>query len=322
MFLVKEIRQVVVASSILLLPCSLAFRLLSALECAHTTKGRESRCGPCLIQLEERDRITDCSIYSYSTSCIRQLAWTHLAMAPYDLDYRVETLIPNIICGQHGTKLSPEQEETLINVKVYYDPSENRQLCRACGWTDKHELTSSYLPRLRINHTRANAGLWTMGNDWVVWDCPDGERKNDYITHQFLKRQGTTDIPLVKEMVEFKDEDGRYNFLVMSRAKGVPLEHKWHTLSRAAKKSYIQQVAAALRELRQLTAEFPQRVDGSLLGDNVIAQCNSQKQCIKIGKTAEEWLDNMDEELREGISRKLQTRDKTVIEARMQELRV
>jgi uncharacterized lipoprotein YmbA len=74
--------------------------------------------------------------------------------------------------------------------------------------------------------------------------------------------------------------------------------------------------------MRQFTAEFPQRVDGSPLGDVIIAQCNSQKQCIKIGKTAEEWLDNMDEELREGISRQLQTRDKTVIEAKLQEIRV
>jgi hypothetical protein len=243
-------------------------------------------------------------------------------MAPYDMDYRVETLIPNVVCGKYGTKLSSEQEETLKNVEANYNPSLNRQLCRACGWTDRHELTSSYLPRLRINHTRANAGLWAMGNDWIVWDCPDGERKNDYITHQFLRGQGTSNIPLVKEMVEFKDEDGQYNFLVMSRAKGVPLEHIWRTLPRAAKKSYVQQLAAALREMRQFTAEFPQRVDGSPLGDVIIAQCNSQKQCIKIGKTAEEWLDNMDEELREGISRQLQTRDKTFIEAKLQEIRV
>jgi hypothetical protein len=126
----------------------------------------------------------------------------------------------------------------------------------------------------------------------------------------------------VKNVVEFKDEDGRYNFVVMSRAKAVLLETVWNTLSREEKDSYAQQLVAALREMRQFTAEFPQRVIGSPLWDNIIRDCNSRKQCKKVGKTAEDWFKNMDEELREGISRFLQTRDETAINAKMRELKV
>ena len=79
----------------------------------------------------------------------------------------------------------------------------------------------------------------------------------------------------------------------------------------------MQQIAAMLRELRQFTAEFPQRVDGDPLWDNVIANCGSRKKCIKVGKTTDEWFNNMDEELREGIARRLRTRDKAVIEAHL-----
>ncbi|KAH7345833.1 hypothetical protein BKA66DRAFT_576880 [Pyrenochaeta sp. MPI-SDFR-AT-0127] len=77
----------------------------------------------------------------------------------------------------------------------------------------------------------------------------------------------------------------------------------------------------AFQELRQFTATYPQEVDGSPLWDNIIGNCDSRKKCIKIGKTAEEWIQNMDEELREGISRILKTKDKTIITARLQELK-
>lgn len=156
----------------------------------------------------------------------------------------------------------------------------------------------------------------------MVWDRTDEERGNDYITHQFLRKQDTKHIPLVKEMVEFKDEDARYNFVVMSRAKGVQLESVWPGLSPESKNNYVEQMAAALREMRQFTAEFPQKVDGTPLWDNIIGNCSSRKKCRKIGKTTEDWFNNIDEELREGISRQLKTRNKTVINDRLQELKV
>ncbi|KAH7085811.1 kinase-like domain-containing protein [Paraphoma chrysanthemicola] len=248
-------------------------------------------------------------------------------MAPnYDLYYQPKDLIPNIVCrqidyeNQSVSELSEDEKETLKGVVSGYTPGDNPQLCRACGWSYKHELCSSYLPRLRVQHAQENKGLWTMGNDWMVWDRAEEDSGNDFMTHQFLQMQGAKNIPLVKRMVEFKDENGRYNFTVMSRIKGITLDSIWNRLSRKSKHSYAQQLVVILRELRQFTADFPQRVDGSPLWDNVVGNCNSRKQCIKVGRTKEEWFQNMDVELREGISRQLNTKDETVIDARLQEL--
>ena len=209
-------------------------------------------------------------------------------MVSYELDFRPENLIPNIVYRELEGKLSADEEKTLQGVINYVDTIEPRTLCRACGWNSHLELTSSYLPRLHIEPSHGNKGFWTMGNDWIIWDRPQGEARNDYMTHQFLQNQGTKDIPLVKRMVEFKDENSGYNFVVMSRARGMTLESQWKRLSKESKNSYAQQIVAALRELRQFTAEFPQRVDRSPLWDNVIRHCGSRKMCQKIGKTAEE----------------------------------
>jgi len=243
-------------------------------------------------------------------------------MTSYDFDFKPENLIPNVVYRENNSKLSADEEKTLQGVISYVDSIEPQTLCRVCGWNSHHEVNSSYLPRLHIEHIRCNTGFWSMGNDWIVWDRPQDEARNDYMTHQFLQKQGTKDIPLVKKMVEFEDENGGYNFVVMSRAKGMTLESQWEELSEESKKTYAQQMVAAIRELRQFTAEFPQRVDGSPLWDNVIGNCSSRKMCQKIGKTAEEWFDSMEEELREGLARILKTRDKTVIDARIQELKV
>ncbi|KAH9861595.1 hypothetical protein J1614_011346 [Plenodomus biglobosus] len=242
-------------------------------------------------------------------------------MPDYDLHFQPKDLIPNLIYQEDDDHLSDKDKETLAGVEEVCTTLTPRHLCRACGWNSQHELGSSYLPRICIRHTRENGGLWSVGNDWMLWDRTNEERGNDYMTHQFLQKQNTKDIPLVKRMVEFKDENGLYNFVVMSRAKGVPLESVWKGLSRKQKRSYAQQMAIALRELRQFTAEFPQRVDGSPLWDSIIASCDSRKECIKIGKTPEEWINNMEEELLEGISRQLRTMDKTVINAKLQEFK-
>jgi hypothetical protein len=247
-------------------------------------------------------------------------------MVNFELDFSPDALIPNLVCrplNDDGTytPLSAEQAETLKGVSEVYQ-MKRETLCRACGWNTYHECTSSYLPRLRVQHTRANGGMWVMGNDWLVWDRTQEEKSNDYITHQFLQKHGVKDIPLVKRMEEFNDADGKYNFVVMSRARGTPLENAWPGLSQGEKDGYVRQMVDMLRELRSFTAEYPQRVDGGPLWDNVIGNCESRKECIKVGKTAEEWIDNMDEELREGLSRQMRTKDKAVIEAKMQEFKV
>ncbi|OAL47543.1 kinase-like protein, partial [Pyrenochaeta sp. DS3sAY3a] len=241
-------------------------------------------------------------------------------MAPSDKNFHPTALVPDIVTITNTSVLTAEEEERLKGVKMNFS-GKPVQLCRACHWSTMDELTGSYLPRVHIEYTRRNGGLWSMGNDWMLWDRTDDYCKNDYMTHQFLQKHNTKNIPLVKRMAEFKDESSGHNFVVMSRAKGVQLEEVWYKLSVPEKRSYAQQMAAALKELRQFTAEFPQRVDGSPLWDNVIGHCDSRKECIKIGKTAEEWIGNIEEELREGIARQLKTKDKTLIDTRFKEIK-
>lgn len=243
-------------------------------------------------------------------------------MSTYDISFEPEKLIDGIVCRSYGTELTPEEEETLKDVK-HWGPQPAEKLCRACGWDTEHETTSSYLPRLRIFDTKVSSGLWTMGNDWMVWDRPSKFSGNDYMSWKFLTDKKVKDVPLVKHMSEFADENGGYNFVVMSRAKGVPLHSVWHGLKGAQKRAYTEQMKAALREMRSLKADYPQRADGSPLWDCIVARSDCDgRNCIKVGRTTEEWLKNMEPELREGISRFHQTRDKAVIDAKLAEITV
>ncbi|KAF2007391.1 kinase-like protein [Amniculicola lignicola CBS 123094] len=141
------------------------------------------------------------------------------------------------------------------------------------------------------------------------------------MTYQFLKQQGTKNIPLVEAMHQYGKSGDPFQFTVMSRAKGVPLQSVWHGLSSEERKGYAEQVTAALRELRKFTSPVPRRVDGSPLWDNIIGRCYVSKKCQNIKNTTEEWLGSIDEELRFGIARSYRTLDKDFIEAKLKELK-
>jgi hypothetical protein len=242
-------------------------------------------------------------------------------MAPYDISFHPKDLITNAVFSPENGYLTEDDQKKLG--KIDNRASKKCELlCRACGWNSNTEF-GSYLPRLRIYHTRANSGLWIMGNDWFIRDrlAKPGIRTNDYMTYKFLREQGTKDIPLVEEMYQFGKEGDEFQFTVMSRVKGVPLENIWSQLTPEEKRGYADQMIAALRELRQFTAPAPQRVDGSPLWDNFIGMCNTETICKVVPKTKEEWLDGMDKELRAGIAKELGTDDEASIEALVQELR-
>jgi hypothetical protein len=240
-------------------------------------------------------------------------------MAPHDLSFQPEDLIPNIVFSPEKGILTAEDRKKLGN-PLRIPPIDNPVLCRACGWTAYNECCSSYLPRLRIFHTRTNDGLWVMGNDYVMWDrIRTPRRQNDYMTVKFLQEKGTKNIPLVEEMYQFGKEDSKFQFTIMSRAKGVPLINIWESLSEDVKKGYAQQMIVALRELRQFTSPIPCRVDGSTLWDNIIGQC-PVGECKTIEKTKEEWFDGMAADLRYGLSNRLKTEDKNIIDAALQDI--
>lgn len=244
-------------------------------------------------------------------------------MSKYDIKFQPEDLIPNVVFSPEKAYISKEDKKKLGDRDGSYD-CETKLLCRACGWNTYHEVGSSYLPRLRIFHTRKNSGLWTIGNDYVMWDRPGdkGTETNDYMTWKFLREQGTK-IPLVDEMLQLGKEGDPFHFTIMSRVKGVPLENVYDKFTSEQKKGIADQLVAELRELRQYTAPTPQRTDGSPLWDNVVAQCWGARLCKTILPTKEEWLDSTDEELRASIAKTQahDQRDAKAIDARIQELR-
>ncbi|KAF2797756.1 hypothetical protein K505DRAFT_234787 [Melanomma pulvis-pyrius CBS 109.77] len=197
-----------------------------------------------------------------------------------------------------------------------------KQLCRACGWTTYNEVTSCYIPRIRIFYTNPYAGLWALGQDWLVWDrLNDGALGQDFVTWQFLRSRNVQNIPLVKEMRQLNAPTDQVQLTLTSRVKGQELGAIWDTLSLEEKASYRNQLTAMLRELRQFTAPFPQNADGTPLHDKILGLCRpTAATCKRIGKTKEDWFDNIAEELRSGISRQLKTKDAAVIEKKFREL--
>jgi len=245
-------------------------------------------------------------------------------MSDYQIDHHFgpKDLIPDAVFVPAGTELSAEDKPKFEGVQHRVDHDSITELCRACGWTNQHEVNTFYLPRLRIFHARQHSGLWEMGNDYVIWDrSGEKEMNHDFITHQFLKEKRVKDIPLVEEMHQYGKSTDPYHFVVMSRAKGAPLKDVWPTASLEEKRGYVDQLVAAIRELRQFTAPYPQRVDGGPLYDNILPICGVRSPCKFIGKTTEDWFNNMDAEMRRGLGRKYNTKDDALIDEKLKELK-
>ncbi|KAF2706951.1 kinase-like protein [Pleomassaria siparia CBS 279.74] len=171
-------------------------------------------------------------------------------------------------------------------------------------------------------YARSGGGLWHIGNEWFLWDrVNNGRLGNDFITHQFLRSHTIQNIPLVEKMQLISEPTDKVQFTLMSRTRGIPLRDIWDSLSKEQKQGYRDQLIAALREMRQFTAPFPQRADGTPLHDKIIAECQpAAANCKSIGKTKEEWFNNIADELRYGISLMLETKDATIIQERFQQL--
>ncbi|KAH9218169.1 hypothetical protein DL95DRAFT_361153 [Leptodontidium sp. 2 PMI_412] len=218
-----------------------------------------------------------------------------------------------------------EQLSTLDGVKAYADtPEENQtELCRSCGWKVIDE-SSSYDSRVKIFHTRANVGMWALGSEWLLIDQinnPD-TLGNDFMTQDFLRNQPGCKIPLVKEMKCISKPTDKIKFTLMSRAEGVTLQSIWHTLSKDQQLSYTDQLAEIIRELRTYTSPVACKVDGTLLDDYILGVCSERAPCCKkIGFTGKEWIDNLADELRDGLARTHKTNDPAIIEEKFQELR-
>ena len=198
------------------------------------------------------------------------------------------------------------------------------ELCRACGWSSYNETHSSYGPRVKILHTRDNLGLWAVGSQWLLRDQPnDHSLGNDYMTQQFLRDQPNLTILPVKEMRSLRKPSDQICVTLMARAPGVGLDTIWPSLTPEQKSSDKDQLTEIIKQLRRFTAPAAQKVDGSLLDDVVLGFCTRRRPptCEKIGRTVDEWLDNLAKVLRSGLSRFHGTKDSDIIEEKFQELK-
>jgi len=77
-----------------------------------------------------------------------------------------------------------------------------------------------------------------------------------------------------------------------------------------------------LKQLRQFTSPFPQKVNGDKLDDTVIL-CGRRHPptCFKIGFTEQEWLEDLSETIRAGLSVQNKTKDEELIEKKLQEIK-
>ncbi|KAF2878605.1 kinase-like domain-containing protein [Massariosphaeria phaeospora] len=251
---------------------------------------------------------------------------TRYRVSPMVYDHTdIASVRPDLIHIPQGKNFNPDfkDKEKLEGITCEHI-RQTVELCRACGWNTDHELGGTYIPRVRVAHTTCGAGMWQIGSEWLLWDrINDGRRNNDFMTHKFLRSHNVQNIPLVKEMQSLSAPTDKVQFTLMSRAKGVPLADIWHTLDRKQRQGYMRQMDAALREMRQFTAPFPQKVDGTPLHDRLVADCEKRASdhCKTIGKTTEEWFNNIADELRYGLSIHLNTKDAAVIEEKFQQLR-
>lgn len=252
------------------------------------------------------------------------------ALALYDPRHP-ERLVPYLIWGPSGKNpagydaLRAEQGQPPTE-SFYLEHRGGKEycLCWACGWTERHQIFSSYSPRVKIMHARENMGLWDIGGQWVLRDQPnDASAGNDLMTQRFLRAQSGHTIPLVSDIIELNRPSDTVQLTLMRRARGKPLDTLWPQLSAAQRKSYVHQMADIVRQMRQFTAPRAQKVDGTLLNDLIIGFCVDRRapSCTKIGPTADAWLDALAPTLRGGLSRIHRTADPAIIEAKLLDLR-
>ena len=109
----------------------------------------------------------------------------------------------------------------------------------------------------------------------------------------------------------------------MSRAQGVGLDTIWHTLSPEQKSNYKDQLGNAIKLWRQFTSPVAKAVNDNPLEDCIIGNClrRTAPTCKKMGRTTDEWFENLEEDLRYGLSLRYETEDPLVIEDKYQELK-
>lgn len=208
--------------------------------------------------------------------------------------------------GVEATDLVHEVHEVRVGERKEYpgsvhgvlpkDRARPRTLCHNCGLNTDHMCYDyGYTSRLKVFYLKENSAIWELGPNggWMLRDEPNNPGNkwaNDYITQQFIRKK-LPNFPLV-EMHRFGGPDDKFHFTIMSRAKGSSVRKIWDTLTEEQKQDVVRDLKGWIKELRQITSPYLQRVDGSESRDCFIGTCNGLG-CIKTGRTDEEWIKNL-----------------------------
>ncbi|EHL03378.1 hypothetical protein M7I_0599 [Glarea lozoyensis 74030] len=199
-----------------------------------------------------------------------------------------ENVYPGLIHSRDRTNPEFAKYYDLDDVERLFDENGglvDHELCWRCGLTAYNQVFTSYAPRLKILHTRANMGMWALGSNWLLKDYPnDGcSPGNDYMTQKFLRSQlgSGLDIPILRDIQLIHRPEEKTYLYVMSRAEGQPLSRVWGDLSDDAKTKMREQLFEFMCQVRRFTAEGAQTVDGGKIDDLILGNCEVYRPFCK-----------------------------------------
>ncbi|GES61684.1 kinase-like protein [Aspergillus terreus] len=130
--------------------------------------------------------------------------------------------------------------------------------CVACGWTLEQQEQCSYSSHVKLFYGASRRGVWSIGSDVILKECPAEGPKNEAKTLEYLSNH--PDISAPKLIRDWVDSDGRY-FVLQERIKGQTLEQAWPALSQSQKTAIADQVVQVRQKLRSLSSNSIRTVD-------------------------------------------------------------
>ncbi|KAM0140859.1 hypothetical protein ACHAP3_002541 [Botrytis cinerea] len=227
-------------------------------------------------------------------------------MVEFDNTYHPGVDPKDLIHSVHDTIVSELNPEGFLE-NLHRPPAWGQILCYNCGLTGQN-ARSGYTSRVKIRSIRHNNALWELGGpdgQWLLKDemnLAKDSRSVDYSVQKFL-RDANIGIPLV-EMYRFGGGDEKFNFTMMSRAKGTPLLDLYGTICDDQYRDLEFDLIKHVKNIRQFTSPHMQRVDGGKLLDNYIGNCYGFP-CVETGRNEEEWLENLTPGLRKTLLHEL-----------------
>ncbi|TGO40430.1 hypothetical protein BHYA_0037g00290 [Botrytis hyacinthi] len=201
-----------------------------------------------------------------------------------------------------------------LNIEDFEFPSPGKGeiLCYNCGLNDR-KARAGYTSRVKISYIKHNNAMWELGGSdgpWILRDEINTAKNSwsvDYTVQKFL-RDANLGLPLV-EMYRFGGGDGRFNYTMMSRAKGKLLMELGENLCDEQNADLEMDLIKYIKVIRQFTSPHMRRVDGGELHDNYIGNYFGFP-CVNTERNEEEWLENLTPAMRKGLLWKLWRRDK------------